>query len=88
MSELPETIRWRRDKKGFTTPDSKWLKQELKPLIETSFKNSVLDQMGYIDSKAFLHYYNSFLKGAYIYDKDIFRILCAELWFKKWVETG
>lgn len=85
ISELPPEIRWRKDKKGFTTPDNSWLKHELKPLIISSFTNSMLDRMGYIDSKLFLNYYQSFLKGARIYDKDIFRILCAELWFKRWI---
>jgi asparagine synthase (glutamine-hydrolysing) len=85
MSELPDQIRWRRDKKGFTTPDNNWLKSELKPLIQNSFSKSILGEMGYIDSKLFLGYYDSFLNGAPIYDKDIFRILCAELWMKKWI---
>lgn len=85
IPQLPEDIRWRRDKKGFTTPDNVWLKRELNPLIKNSFKKSVLEDLGYISSKLFLDYYNRFLKGAPIYDKDIFKILCAELWAKKWI---
>jgi hypothetical protein len=27
MHELPEKIRFRKDKKGFTTPESEWMKQ-------------------------------------------------------------
>ena len=85
MRQLPDNIRWRRDKKGFTTPDNVWLKRELSPLIKNSFNNSVLEDLGYINSKLFLDSYNRFLKGAPIYDKDIFKILSAELWAKKWL---
>lgn len=87
INEMPDKIRWRRDKKGFTTPDKEWLKDELKPLIQNSFQKSVLHEMGYIDSKLFLDNYNSFLKGAPVYDQDIFRILCAELWMKRWIKN-
>jgi asparagine synthase (glutamine-hydrolysing) len=62
MRQLPDNIRWRRDKKGFTTPDNVWLKRELSPLIKNSFNNSILEDLGYINSKLFLDYYNRFVK--------------------------
>jgi asparagine synthase (glutamine-hydrolysing) len=27
MAEMPKTVRWRKDKKGFTTPQEKWIKE-------------------------------------------------------------
>jgi asparagine synthase (glutamine-hydrolysing) len=84
FEELPAEIRWRKDKKGFTVPESQWLKVELKDYIENVFKNSLLEELGCINKKSFLNYYASFLGGSrFIHHFDISRILIAELWLKK-----
>lgn len=38
--QLPETIQWRRDKEGYTTPHQRWLR-ELAPQIQTVFEGDV-----------------------------------------------
>lgn len=86
VTELPDRIRWRRDKMGFDTAEELWIKKDLRGLIERVFCNSVLEEMGFIDGKAFLRYYVRFLngKGSILYS-DISRCLLAELWAKKFL---
>jgi len=82
--ELPSPIRWRRDKQGFITPERIWLKTKLNPLITRSFQKSKLADMGIINTKLFLDYYEKFRKGdRAIWHTDISRVLIAELWAKR-----
>jgi asparagine synthase (glutamine-hydrolysing) len=86
ITEMPDEIRWRRDKKGFITPDEKWMREDLKPLIVNSFKNSILADMGVIDAKKFLEQYTDFIHNRKsVYYNDIFRVFITELWAKKFL---
>lgn len=79
--ELPAAIRWRRDKQGFVIPEREWLRSELKPLIDTVFENSMLEELGVLNGRAFLRYYENFRIGkGSIWHTDISRALMAELW--------
>lgn len=84
--ELPGQIRWRRDKKGFILPESKWLKEDLQNTITQMFNgNNLLNQFGLIDSKKFLDFYSNFLNGdSNIHSTDISRIFIAEKWLEKY----
>lgn len=84
--ELPKQIRWRRDKKGFVLPESKWLKEDLRDSIQSIFSGkNFLSQFGLIDSNKFLEYYNDFLNGdRIIHPTDISRIFIAEKWLEKY----
>jgi asparagine synthase (glutamine-hydrolysing) len=81
MHELPRSIRWRRDKQGFILPEKHWLQTELASLIRSLFKHSLLGELGIIDPKMFLAYYDEFQNGSEpIWYTDISRALMAELW--------
>jgi asparagine synthase (glutamine-hydrolysing) len=81
IHELPERIKWRRDKKGFDVPEEKWLKSDLKDEILNLFEKSVLDQLGIINQKKFLSYYQQFLNGnKTIFSSDIAKVFIAEKW--------
>jgi asparagine synthase (glutamine-hydrolysing) len=81
LSELPDAVRWRRDKRGFITAEEAWLKNDLSHLIESTFTNSVLDEFGILDSKIFRKQYRSFRNGSPTLGfTDISRTFVAELW--------
>lgn len=86
FDELPSQIRWRRDKKGFVLPESKWLKEDLRDSIRAMFsRQSFLNQFGFIDSKKFMEYYDNYLTGdKSIHSTDISRIFIAEKWLEKY----
>jgi hypothetical protein len=84
LDELPGQIRWRKDKQGFITSEKTWLKKDFEGLIKEVFAKSILDEMGIIDSRAFLQYYHRFQNGnRLIWYLDILRTLIAELWARK-----
>jgi asparagine synthase (glutamine-hydrolysing) len=55
--ELPNAIRWRRDKQGFLTPEEHWLKRDLNDTIRNTFRNSHLSQAGILNEQEFLKCY-------------------------------
>ena len=79
--ELPDAVRWRKDKQAFTTPEELWLKRQLAFLVEETFQRSLLDEFGLFDSRAFLKQFGSFRNGSPLVSfGDISRALIAELW--------
>lgn len=82
MDDLPRKISYRRDKKGFSVPEENFLRNELKNDISSIKNYSLLDEIGVIDKKKFINYYNDFLKGKGKYTEftDITRVYIAEKW--------
>jgi asparagine synthase (glutamine-hydrolysing) len=81
--ELPDAIRWRRDKQGFLTPEKQWLMHDLNQVIRSTFRGSHLSQAGILDEQKFLKYYDQFQGGAAIAESDISRIFIAEQWIRR-----
>ncbi len=85
FSEMPNKIRWRRDKKGFTVPEGLWLKNDFRDDIYDCFKKSWLDKAGIIREDYFIKYYNDYLSGSRrIHDFDISRIYITEKWMRNY----
>jgi asparagine synthase (glutamine-hydrolysing) len=83
LPELPDAIRWRRDKQGFLTPEQQWLKRDLSGLIRTTFQNSQLAQAGILNDQQFVNCYEQFQRGAAISESDIARAFIAERWMQR-----
>lgn len=82
---MPNKIRWRRDKKGFTVPEEHWLKFDFKDDIIGHFKKSKLEEAGIIRGDLFINYFQNYLSGnRRIHYSDISRIYITEKWMKKY----
>jgi asparagine synthase (glutamine-hydrolysing) len=81
--ELPNAIRWRRDKQGFLTPEEHWLKRDLNDTIRNTFRNSHLSQAGILNEQEFLKCYGEFQRGAAVSENDIARTWIAERWMQR-----
>ena len=85
---LPEEIIWRKDKQGFSNPESLWLKDQLKSKIEKMLEEDFLTaQMGLIDQSAFKRRYQAYcrqpVQKAWISYKDIFNPIALEIWARR-----
>jgi asparagine synthase (glutamine-hydrolysing) len=79
--ELPDAVRWRRDKKGFITPEELWLRSSLQPALQQMFSGSALQELGIVDDRCFLKYYAKFLSSPRTVSySDISRAMIAERW--------
>lgn len=83
VKQLPDEIKWRRDKKGFTVPEDKWLKNDLKEEIISLFSESKLSSLGIINDTSFLAYYKSYCNGnPAIHFSEMSRFYVAEKWLR------
>jgi asparagine synthase (glutamine-hydrolysing) len=88
LPEMPDVLRWRRDKQGFLVPEQLWLRRELVPVIRRRFRGSTLAELDILNDKKFLQYYDRFLDGNSIASSDIARVLIAEIWAGKVFQSG
>ena len=80
---IPESIRCRMDKMGFVTPEEIWMKEALRPFVLEVLSSDEFHARPYWDADAVVRNYLSFLEGQTAYSQEIWRIICAELWFRK-----
>ena len=83
LKELPKEIAWRKTKRGFTTPQEKWLKEDFKDRIMELFLKSELAKIGVVDKKQLIEGYKGFLKGKREFSYfDFIRFTITEIWLK------
>jgi asparagine synthase (glutamine-hydrolysing) len=83
ITEMPDKIRWRRDKKGFTVPEKAWIQGELRTEFMKEFKTSKLAEMGIIQTSELIQAYNQFIEGkSTIPYAEFIRLFIAEKWAK------
>ena len=79
--EVAPEIRWRKDKQGFITAEELWLRTDLSEFVSAQFQKSTIGQMGLVDDRKFLQYYEAFRAGrSTVSSIDISRTLIAEVW--------
>ncbi|EHQ35327.1 asparagine synthase (glutamine-hydrolyzing) [Methanoplanus limicola] len=80
---IPEEIRCRMDKKGFSTPEEVWMKEELKENILEVMRSDSFASRKYWNSEMVCSDYCDFIDGKKEYSSEIWRIVCTELWLRK-----
>lgn len=90
--QLPESIAWRRDKRGFTTPEARILRQVRAGAAELLGPNSEMVRRGLVDPAAvhsrFTAFFNQSVDAATssVSSRDIFQLLSLELWLRGYRE--
>jgi len=85
--KVPESVRCRRDKMGFVTPEECWMKNELRPFMLAIFSSDSFKSRPYWDADAVAQDYLAFLDGRSTYSPEVWRIACAELWMRKFIDS-
>jgi asparagine synthase (glutamine-hydrolysing) len=89
VPELPNKVRWRRDKQGFPVPERLWLIKECGAMVEKLFRNSVLADIGVLDAPKFVECFLQFCAGSKrIGHSEITRVLIAELWARQFSSSS
>ena len=77
---LPEQVRERRDKLGFVTPESRWLRGPLGDLAADVFASPSFAQRGWVDATAARHRLERHRRGELEAGMELWRALNLELW--------
>ena len=78
-SELPASIRNRKDKMGFPVPLSNWIKGELKDYVHDIFSSQCAKQRGYFNTNAI----EKALSGETEFGRKIWGLLSLEIWHRQ-----
>jgi asparagine synthase (glutamine-hydrolysing) len=83
---IPESIRCRMDKMGFVTPEEIWMKKTLRPFLLAVFSADSFQKRPYWNADAVMKDYRAFLDGKSAYSPEVWRIVCTELWLRKFFD--
>ena len=83
---IPESIRCRMDKMGFVTPEEVWMKETLRPFVLAVLNTDSFRARTYWNADAVMTDYQAFLDGKSAYSPEVWRIVCTELWLRKFFD--
>jgi asparagine synthase (glutamine-hydrolysing) len=83
---IPESVRCRMDKMGFVTPEELWMKESLRPFMLKIFSSASFHTRPYWNADAVMKNYQNFLAEKSEYSPEVWRIVCAELWLRKFFD--
>lgn len=83
---IPESIRCRKDKMGFVTPEEHWMKSELKAFMLDLFSSASFKSRPYWNAEEVGKSYVRFLEGKSDYSPEIWRVACTELWLRMFID--
>jgi len=86
---LPSGIAWRKDKKGFSNPESEWLKEELRDAVREAFApDSHICRAEILQSGPLLQLYERYRRqprgAGTIWYREIFAPFSLELWMRRY----
>jgi asparagine synthase (glutamine-hydrolysing) len=79
---LPEKIKNRKDKMGFTTPEEMWVKKERPEFFREKIAEAISVTGGIINNEA-LKYFDNVVNGKLAFDFTYWRIILFSEWVKK-----
>ncbi|MCX7670005.1 MAG: asparagine synthase C-terminal domain-containing protein, partial [Anaerolineae bacterium] len=81
---IPERVRTRHDKIGFSTPQDTWLRAELAPWLREVFTSAGFRQRPYWTPEVVLDMLDQHGRGAADHNAVLWRCLAVELWHQVW----
>lgn len=84
---MPEKVRLRVDKKGFTIPQDEWFRTEkFQNLVNDILSSESFAKRGYFKPEEAKKLYQRHLAGEINISKDIWKWINLELWFRKYID--
>jgi asparagine synthase (glutamine-hydrolysing) len=83
---LPEPVRERRDKLGFVTPESRWLRGRLGELAADVFASQSFRERGFADAAATRRRLERHRGGELDAGMEVWRALNLELWARTYLD--
>ena len=84
---LPPSVRDRRDKLGFVTPESRFLRAELGVLAADVFSSRSFADRGYVDAGSSRRRLERHRRGEIDAGMELWRVLNLELWARRFIDA-
>jgi asparagine synthase (glutamine-hydrolysing) len=87
---VPHGIRYRRDKKGFTVPEDRWMRNDFRTEIADVFNSNMMaEQLGLIDAARLRSLYSQFVDGGGVLNgRHFFRAYAFEIFLRRFRPSG
>jgi asparagine synthase (glutamine-hydrolysing) len=83
---VPDSIRGRRDKMGFPAPFSKWIREDLRPLVSDLLLSNSSAERGILDPGTVARRLEEHMEGRTDHTWEIWRWLSTEIWFREFID--
>lgn len=84
---MPEKVRMRVDKKGFSIPQDEWFRTEkFQKLVNEILSSESFAKRGYFKPEEAKKMYQRHLKGEINISKDIWKWINLEMWFREFID--
>lgn len=83
--DLPASITWRKDKKGFVNPQDKWLKGPLQETVRDIMgsESARVFETGLVDRAGYMERFDNYCAGrGNVWFRDVFGPFALELWLR------
>ena len=77
---LPDSVRWRRDKVGFATPEKLWFGGELGKVFERTLAEPVIDLERWVALDVMRERWRAYREGKARFASVFWRVLNLDLW--------
>jgi asparagine synthase (glutamine-hydrolysing) len=84
---VPDAVRCRMDKKGFATPEEVWMQGDMSEKVLEILSSETFRNRPYWDADAVEGSYRDFLAGKAPYSSEIWRMVCCELWLRRFIDS-
>jgi asparagine synthase (glutamine-hydrolysing) len=87
---VPQAIRYRRDKKGFTVPEDHWMRHDFRREIASVFDGPMrAEALGLIDRSRLRQLYQRFIKGGGVLNgRHFFRVYAFEVFLERFMSRS
>lgn len=85
---VPDAVRCRMDKKGFATPEEVWMQGDMSEKVLEILSSETFRNRPYWDADAVAENYRDFLAGKATYSSEIWRVVCCELWLRRFIDPA
>jgi asparagine synthase (glutamine-hydrolysing) len=82
--KLPEET-LKKSKKGFAVPVAKWLKEDLRPMLDEAFDRKKIEREGIFDYNYVNKLKDEFAANENDTRKEIWSLFMFEMWYDKWM---
>lgn len=83
---LPSDVIYR-PKSGFGAPLRRWLRRELKPMVDETLDSATLERRGFFDPRAVRSLVEQDAAGRIDGSYTIFALMCVELWCQRFLDA-
>ena len=83
-NQIPDSIRNRTDKMGFASPQEKWQRSVLKPLIDRTYEQDIETALPFVNQRKIRELYDAYQDGRNNDWALIWRVACLVWWRETW----